>query len=1113
MFLLLPAVSRRAIGSSIDYNEIMNFPTRRCTHPLPQTSRLLTMFQPLGLPAIRCIWPLLLTAALSATATASDEARLLLSDRCNLCHGPDATSREADLRLDTPEGLFGEANNGGREVVVAPGKPAESQLMRRILSDDPSERMPPPESNLALTDAEIAVLEKWIATGADWESHWSFRPIVAKPPAVISIDHPAGPAPEPDHPVDRFITRRIVEQQLEPTPEADRATLLRRLSFDLTGLPPTPEELADFLADTAPDAYTRQVDRLLASPRFGERMAVPWLDAARYADTYGYQSDVYREMWPWRDWVIEAFNRSMPYDQFLVNQIAGDLIEQTTRESTLATAFNRHHRQTNEGGSIEAEFQVEYVADRVNTLGTAILGLTLECARCHDHKYDPISQRDYYQFFAFFNNIDESGLYSHFTKAVPTPTLWLPTESQAQQLADANGKLDEAIEAREQIEQETEQRFSNWLATHESPPAIEPDLVGHYTFDTADQNNVPNAVPDTAQGALKTGAALVPDDRTSSGQQLALTGEDSFTTPIGGKWTRDDPWTIAAWIKVTQPHERAVVWHRSRAWTDAGSRGFELLIEDDRWSAALIHFWPGNAMRIVAEQPLEQNRWTHVTVRYDGSSSADGLSLFVDGQPVATTVVRDQLDRTINGGGANELTVGARFRDRGFAGGHVDELRLYERDLSALEIAALVDPQAIATAWETARQDAAPQETEAAKRLLRDWYRSAVDEASRTAAAAVQSARETRSRVVATVREIMVMEEMPERRPTFLLSRGQYNAPADPVQPNTPAALPPMAEGLPANRLGLAQWLVDDRNPLTARVAANRVWTHVMGTGLVSTAEDFGSQGQPPTHPELLDWLAAELQHHGWDIKRLTRLIVTSDAYRRSSVAAAAAREQDPENLWYARGRSRRLSVEMIRDSGLLAAGLLADRVGGPPVKPYQPAGLWKEKSAGAYKREPGANSHRRSMYTIWKRTSPPPSMLLFDAPDREVCVAKRQLTQTPLQALVLLNDEQAVESARGCAARVLRETAEVTANRDAALLDRLCLILLGRPADERERSVLLSLLEQQRETFAQQTTAAEEFLAVGDFRAAEDVSPNELAAVTIIAQAIMNYAPCVRQN
>ncbi len=1037
-------------------------------------------------------------------AVAVDVARVqqLLSDRCNFCHGPDAARREADLRLDTPAGVHGESNHGGHPFIVVPGDAGASELMRRIESGDPGERMPPPESNLGLSADEVELLRAWIAAGAPWQEHWSFQPI-QRP--LLPDSHL--------HPIDRFIDSKLQARGLTAQPAADRATQLRRLSLDLSGLPPDVDELQAFLTDPRPEAYQRQVDRLLSSARFGEHMAVPWLDAARYADTYGYQADVYREMWPWRDWVIDAFNANMPYDQFLTYQIAGDLIQRPTRDSILATAFNRHHRQTNEGGSIEEEFQAEYVADRVNTLGTAVLGLTLECARCHDHKYDPISQEDYYQLFAYFNNIDESGLYSHFTKAVPTPTLWLPTADQEQRLEVLNQDIAKA-EANLAAERNAAAgRFSQWLQSDAAGEVEDhfPDQVADFRFDTAADGAISNEVDAEVSGQLREGATLVASDRTGGGRCLKLTGEDGFSTVAGGGWTRDDPFTIGAWLKADREHKRAVIWHRSRAWTDAGSRGYELLLEDGHLSVGLIHFYPGNAIRVVAKAPLAIDQWQHVTVRYDGSSRAAGVTIFVNGQRLPVSVVRDCLNRTINGGGADQFAIGFRFRDRGFTGGQVDRLQMFARDLTDVEIEALAGQ---ATVQETLRR-IANEDAQTSDLWHLDWYCGVVDSPYRQATSELRQARQQRSQLVQQIREIMVMRERETPRQTFVLQRGLYDAPGDKVRPGTPAALTPEPLSGPANRLGLAQWLVSDRHPLTARVAVNRIWQHLFGVGLVATAEDFGRQGQMPSHPELLDFLAADFIDSQWDVKRLVRLIVTSDAYRRDPLGTAEQLAIDPENRWLARGPNRRLGAESLRDAYLFAGGLLAEVIGGPSVKPYQPQGLWKEKGGAKFSRDRGIGSHRRSIYTFWKRTSPPPSMLLFDAPDRETCVAARQPTATPLQALVTLNDEQFVEAARGCAARVMQANSDAEGMSDSAAIGQLCLHLLSRPPSAVELEILSRLLAEQREYFAGDRAAAEAFLDVGDFQVDfdedDDGSVIELAALTATAQALMNYAPAVR--
>jgi hypothetical protein len=1068
-----------------------------------------------------CCW--LLASITSATVCSAQQVDFatqilpLLSDRCSLCHGPDEESREADLRLDLSDAVGAPTQNGGHDLVIAPGDAAMSEMIRRITSEDASERMPPPESNLQLSEKEIQLLRQWIDSGATWDQHWSFRPFRRSiPPA----DDQAGGATE----IDRFINPRIASQGLTPNPPADRHALLRRVTLDLTGVPPTPEAIERFIADRRPDAYQRQVERLLASPEFGQRMAVPWLDAARYADTYGYQSDVYREVWPWRDWVVQAMQANMPYDKFIRWQIAGDLIDDPTRDSRLATTFNRLHRQTNEGGSVEEEFRAEYVADRVNTLGTAILGLTLECARCHDHKYDPITQQDYYELGAFFTNIDESGLYSHFTSYVPTPTLDLPTDDQQRQLREAVDRVRQAEEnvkiltAQALLQVDTEPS----AAVEDDHPKWLGDEVARYDFgDQTETIDVNNAIeqgpaasligsPEVVEGVVGNGEA--------GGNGLRLSGENGFSTAAGGQWDWYQPFSIAVWVKPSMHHDRAVIWHRSKAWTDAASCGYELLIEEGKLSAALIHFWPGNAVRVRAVDPLAIDRWSHVCVTSDGSGAAAGLKIFVDGREVPTETVRDKLNRTIRGGGADQLTIGNRFRDRGFKQGAVDQLRIFSRDLTPYEIGVLAMPEA------TDRQPASREEKVA---VGNPEVAAAKHEllAARTALASIQDA----------IPAIMTMREEPGLHQPRILQRGQYDRPGKPVVPRVLSSIGPNSDptstdpqpveesetsprgidqssesGPQQNRLDLARWLTDSRegqrHPLVARVAVNRLWLMLFDRGLVASQEDFGLQGQPPSHPMLLDFLAATFIDEGWDIKRMVRRMVTSEAYRRGSTISPAAMAIDPENQWLARGPSSRLPIEDIRDSALAAGGLLERSFGGPPVKPYQPEGLWEEKSGASYQRQTGTGSHRRSMYTIWKRTSPPPSMLIFDAPGREVCVAQRTVTHTPLQALVLLNDEQFVEASRGVAFQIL--TADHPS--EDARIEGLFQRLLGRSPSPREQEVLANLITAQSERFSKEADQLSNYLAIGDvdFKAtaiARGVDPVTLGAWTVAAQTIMN--------
>ncbi len=1017
------------------------------------------------------------------------QVRPILSDKCFKCHGPDTSNRKAGLRLDIKEGAFGESESG--EIPVVPGKPGQSELLRRITSDDESEQMPPRSVDQALSPAEIAILRRWIEQGADWQPHWSFLPPVARPvPAVKDDSWPRGP-------IDRFVLARLESEGLKPSPEADRERLIRRVTFDLTGLPPTLAEVDAFLADRAPGAYERLVDRLLASPRLGERMAVDWLDLARYADTYGYQADRYRATWPWRDWVVRAFNQDLPYDKFVTWQIAGDLQPNATREQILATAFNRHHRQTNEGGSIEEEFRAEYVSDRTNTFATAFLGLTFECARCHNHKYDAISQKEFYQISAFFSNIDEFGLYSHFTDATPTPTLSLTTPDRDRALTEAGARVRAAEDRLVRLvdSAETRARFETWWTSPKRPrDPVMTGLIGDFPLDAIERGKVINRADPKKSGSTSENPRM---DEGRVGSGLRFNGENNVTLPLGN-FDRDQPFSLALWVQTPDFKDRAVILHRSMAWTDAGSRGYQLLIEDGKLSFGLIHFWPGNAIGIRARQPLPIGKWVHVAIAYDGSSRADGLTLYVNGKPADREVVRDQLTRNITGGGNDHITVGQRFRDRGFKGGRVDEIRVFDRTITPIEAAQLFDGQALVEALRSGHRPGSYA-----------YYLANFDTEYRKALGELSAVRKAKSALIDPVAEIMVMREMPVRRPTFVLKRGAYDAPGEQVEPGTPAALSAFDPSWPRNRRGLALWLTDPKHPLMARVAVNRWWQALFGRGIVATPEDFGSQGQLPTHPELLDWLARSFIDRGWDVKELVRSIVTSSVYRQSSEAAPELLARDPENTMLARGPRFRLPAEMLRDGALAMGGLLVETPGGPPVKPYQPAGLWEEKSGTVYQRDTGPGSHRRSLYTFWKRTSPPPAMLTFDATTREVCAVKRQTTATPLQALVLLNDPQYVEAARGLAERAFHEGGSTIDDR-AAFLFRLT---TGRRPSPREVATLGGLYRDQLDEFRSGRSDAAKLLAVGDAPRDPAIGVPEYAAMTVLSQALLNYEETVTRH
>lgn len=1013
-------------------------------------------------------------AAAAERVDFNHEIRPILSDRCFTCHGPDEKSRKAKLRLDTKEGLFKPLDSG--LTVVKPGDAAKSDLVRRIFATD-DDQMPPEKSKLKLSAAEKELIKRWVTQGAVYRGHWAFNPIEpVTPPTPRSVKGSANA-------IDLFVRAKLEKEKLKPAPEASREILIRRLALNLTGLPPTTDEIESFVKDKSPDAYERAAEKYLASPAYGERMALDWLDLARYADTFGYQADVECNLSPWRDWVIQAFNDNLHYDDFLRWQIAGDLLPNATREQKLATAFNRLHRQTNEGGSVEEEFRQEYVSDRVNTFGTAMLGLTLGCARCHDHKYDPVTMRDYYSLGAFFNNIDESGLYSHFTRATPTPTLLLwPAGKQEEhtallkKIAAAEGRLTE-------VARTASAEFQKWAGSDgEIAPAAP---IAHFNFDIVTNNASPSSVS-AAVARLDDSPASV---EGHEGKALQFSGDNQVTIKGVADFKRTDAFSFSLWLKPTEAQERAVVLHHSRAWTDSASRGYELVLDHGKPFFGLIHFWPGDAIAVRANQELPLNEWSHVVVTYDGSSRANGIRLYLNGAALPVETVRDHLTKDIRHrsewgdaeAGSIHLTLAGRFRDSGFKNGLIDDLQVFDVALTETEVKAF-----------------AGQRTATAEYFLSRKHTPYIN-----ALAELKQLREQENALINDVPEIMTMAELSTRRATHILKRGAYDAPGDEVQPDTPASLLQFPADQPRNRLGLAQWLTDRKNPLVARVAVNRIWKMHFGRGLVATPEDFGSQGRLPAQPELLDWLAGWFMEHSWDVKELHRLIVTSATFRQSSVASKQLVERDPENQLLARGPKLRLLAEQIRDSALAASGLLNRTIGGPSVKPYQPAGLWEQSGTGkTYTQDHGDKLYRRSLYTFWRRTSPPPSMLTFDSITREVCTAKRETTATPLQSLVLLNDPQFMEAARALSEKLLKQFPGDEAKRNREAFRELT----GRLPDKTETRILSQLFVEQKNLFAKDNDSAKKLLSTGESKWDESLPIADFAAMTTLANTIMNF-------
>jgi hypothetical protein len=989
-------------------------------------------------------------AACAAGSPAVDfrrEVLPILSANCFACHGPDARARKAGLRLD--QAAFALRPD---DPVIVPGQSAESELYLRVASGDGEERMPPPKSGKTLTPQQIDCLKRWIDEGAAWTRHWAFEPPRPAPPAI--------PLEErwPRNPIDAFVLARLAAAGLKPAPEAPPTSLIRRLTLDLTGLPPTPGEVDAFLADSSPGAYERLVGRLLHSPRFGERMASRWLEAARYADTNGYQSDGERIMWRWRDWVIAAYNHNMPFDQFTIEQLAGDLLPAPTLDQLIATGFNRNHRGNAEGGIIPEEYAVEYVVDRVETTATVWLGLTIGCARCHDHKFDPISQREFYQLFAFFNNVPERGKAIKFGNS--PPLIKTPTPRQEQQLR----QLDARLAAAEQHLQSLEAALARGQACWEQTLSA--------------------AAPADWSPTRGLVARLDRDDKAKPGLTTAgTTGDFGFL----------DKFSCGAWIRRDAGGGIVV----SRVMEGARSEGYSLTLHDGAVGVNLVKRWLDDAIRVETECRVEPGGWHHVLFTYDGSRVASGIKIYVDGTPQPLKVSLDDLNQTFQV--RAPLRVGGSGTAEGRFEGEIDDVRVYDAALDA-DQAALLAETATITGIASIPPEGRTQRQ--ALKLRAAFLERAAPAAIANAWQEVLELRSERQRFFESIPTTMIMRELTPPRPAHILNRGAYDKPGEPVAPGVPACLPPLTGWERPDRLALARWLVDPGNPLPARVAVNRLWQMLFGVGFVKTAEDFGVQGEPPSHPELLDWLAVEFVRTGWDVKALLRTIVTSAAYRQSSTVTPALWRRDPENRLLARGPRFRLPAEMIRDQALAASGLLVEQTGGPSVRPYQPPGLWKELTGGEdYRPDTGPGLYRRSLYTFWKRTVAPPSMITFDAAGRETCNVREARTNTPLQALNLLNDVTFVEAARVLAERVLLEGPAGSESR----VDRAAQLVTGRRPGPTERRILIDGLRVYRARYADDLDAARQLIATGAADPTPALDPAELAAYTALCSVLLN--------
>lgn len=1005
------------------------------------------------------IWSLLAGVVPVAEAQAADKLRYnrdirpILSDKCFQCHGPDAAKRQAELRLDDPKSAL-DHRDGKAAIVV--GDAAHSRLYQRIVTQDADEKMPPAETGNALTAEEIGKLQRWINEGAEYEPHWAFVK-----PHIAPVPNSEGA--KPASVVDAFLLDRLRREGLTASPRAEKNVLIRRASLDLLGLPPTLAEIDEFLADEAPDAYERLLDRLLASPRYGERMAMPWMQAARYSDTNGYQTDGPRTMWRWRDWVIDAFNRNLPFDRFTIEQLAGDLLPQPDLDQLIATGFNRNHRANAEGGIIPEEFLVEYIVDRVETTSTVWLGLTLGCCRCHDHKYDPVSQKEFYGLYSFFNQVPELG--KALRNENSPPLIKAPTRDQQRKLELLASKVREAQTKWDKVEADVTAAQRAW----------------EQALPEADR------VDGTVTRALELRKEL--EQPVFDGKRQEEMGDVAHVRET-------DRFAFAAWVEAKDPRPQTVL---ARMEADTSYRGYELRTVGGKLHVVFAGRILDDHIKVETQDPLLASGRHHVVVTYDASKLATGVKMYVDGAVVPVRIVADLLSNPFESPTA-KFTIGGGGYVEPFLG-EIADVRLYKGVPTDEEIAA------ISAAKPLDKLAAIPvaERTKAESAKLREYF------LTHRASPELKAIRETWQMAQAdhaayldALPTTMIMRDQPGLRETHVLVRGEYNRPGDKAPLGTPKVLPKF-DG--TNRLDFAKWLVSEEHPLTSRVTVNRWWSQFFGTGLVKTTEDFGAQGELPSHPELLDWISLEFIRLGWDVKHIQRKMLESAAYQQTARVSPELLARDPDNRLLARGPRFRMTAEMIRDAALSAAGLLVDELGGPSVKPYQPPGLWEDVSSdigglfSSYVPDEGAGLYRRGLYTFWKRTMSPPMMTVLDSPTRDICRVATVRTNTPLQALNLMNDVTYLEAARLLAERMMIGGGSQPASRIAWGFRTVT----AREPSAEELAVLVQGFERRLAAYQKQPELAEGLLKMGSAPVRDGLNRTELAAYATSAAVLMN--------
>jgi hypothetical protein len=1037
-------------------------------------------------------------ASLAGAACAADkleynrDVRPILAENCFACHGPDSAARKADLRLDKREVAI-------EHEAIVPGKPNQSSIVERVFAEDVDTVMPPPATKKKLTAAQKDIFKRWIEEGAEYQPHWSL--IAPTRPAVPAVKNTAWVR----NPIDAFILVKLESAGLSPAPEADRRTIARRLSLDLSGLPPEPALVEEFVKDESANAYEKLVDRLLDIEAWGEHRGRYWLDVVRYADTHGIHFDNYREMWAYRDWVIKAFNQNMPFDRFVIEQLAGDLLPNPTLEHKIATGFCRCNITTNEGGIIDEEYKVLYARDRTETFGQIFLGATVGCAVCHDHKFDPVTTRDFYSLSAFFDNTTQAvrdGNIKDTPPIVVVPTMpdrprWDTLQSE---IAATRSKLDER-------KKQAEPEFDSWLADFnlaDLPKYVPSEAIVLHAPLNEGQGNSINFTLDGSPAAIERNETIAwAEGRDPKEKALALRTTPAIEFPEVGDFDSDQPFSTSIWVKLTRRNQTGAI--VARMDNKASYRGWDIWLEGDKVGTHIVNAWQENALKVVAQTQLKQNEWTHVCVTYDGSKKARGVKVYYNGKPQPVNIAADKLAGTIRT--SVPFKIGQRSHDSKLQFMLASDLRLFAKNLSPQEAAQLSSASDIEQFLSKAADERKPEER--VKAL--DWWLSAVDEPSRAIDAQIRKLQVEETQIKGRGTIAHIMNERKEEPMAYILFRGEYDKRREAVKAATPAALPPMLDGLAHNRLGLAQWLLQPEHPLTTRVTVNRFWQELFGSGLVRTSGDFGVAGELPSHPELLDWLAVEFRapsngHAGWDMKTFLKLLVTSNTYRQSAVTTPEKLAKDADNRLLSRGPRFRMDAEMIRDYALAASGLLVRKIGGPSVKPYQPDGVWEAvamigSNTRDYKRDSGENLYRRSLYTFWKRSAPPASMEVFNAPTREICTVRRERTDTPLQALLTLNDVQFIEAARNLAERAITDGGA----KDEDRLDFVANRLLARPLSSVELPIVKSSLANLFDYYKKHADDAQKLITVGESRPDASLDATQLAAFTMLANELMN--------